>query len=201
MELNSENIKDFFNKREIFDCEFSFQFELAWWLKNSKNKEIEKIKFEDKKCYEGHLSNIKEHRTPRCDLVIYEKNGQKTLIELKYIRQNETTTTSVSARKSFVKDFSRLKKCVNETKNSCGYCIFLTNWDTILDAKQYKEDENEVLLNFKNNFANKKWQEYKLLKDSDENEDENKNFSILVANVRDDIYNNVMPYNEVMEKY
>jgi len=194
MKLNSEDIKNFFESSEIFDCEFSFQFEFAWWLKNNKN--IKKIKFEDKKCYEGHLANIKERRTPRCDLVLFDENDNITLIELKYIRHNESATTSVEARKSFVKDFSRLKKSVAETKNSCGYCIFLTNWKTILDVKQYKDNENKVLLNFKNNFANKNWEKYKL-----KNEDKDEEFSILVANVSDSTYNNVMSYNEVIKKY
>lgn len=187
MKLCNDKLINFFDDREIFNCEFSFQFELAWWLKQD-NSDI-KIIFEDKKCYENIAGN-KEHRTPRCDLVIFEGNYQ-TFLELKYVRSH-TNTTSVGARKSFVKDFSRLKKIVKNTDND-GYCIFLTDWASIYNDV-IDDKDNEVLNQFKQYFAKSEWIPLGKNKNFE-------NFRMLLVNVKDEKYNNVIEYEEVIQKY
>lgn len=190
MDLSVKELAEFLTKKEPFNCEFSFQFELAWWLKY--NKKISKLLFEDKKCYEQ--IGLKEgHRTPRCDLVLYDDNNNPTtLIELKYIIKKEgRPTTSVEARKSFVKDFSRLRECVDKNNKLNAYCIFLTDWDSIFN-KDFKQNENDVLKDFKNYFT-KNWQDCFWNNGS--------KIKILIANVKDRQYSKIMSYSEVMQKY
>ncbi len=126
-----ELLKAFFKaNKEPFNCEATFQFNLAMFIKeNCKN--VDKIVFEE---------NIYGHNDKaRCDLVVYLTDNHKVFIELKYVingiyktngKEREIETTSGGARKSFVSDFRRLKAITE--KNSTKYCIFISNKDAVL---------------------------------------------------------------------
>lgn len=194
MELSEKEIKEFISKCEPFDCEFSFQFELAWWLR----EKADKILFENKKCYDDAIGTKVENRKPRCDLVLCDDKGNATtLIELKYVCHGDSSTTSVGARKSFVKDFSRLRECVNKDNNLDAYCIFLTNWKTIYN--QQDEDGGNVLKEFKDKFTDKhevQWVKCNWKKDC---EKESKDLKFLLVDIKNEKYKNVMQYNEVID--
>lgn len=139
------------NESKPFDCEFGFQLSLAMSLKLEDNI----IEFERK---------IYKNKKGKCDIVVTDKNGDKTFIELKYKYRENEDKSSYEARKTFIKDIYRLRNSCNEAGQK--YCIFLTNKKSIY--KNTESAKREVGL-FNKNFANEEhWIEFSNWKDTKE---------------------------------
>lgn len=160
-----DDFKEFIKKQEkLFNHEFTFQFALAWYLKEKVENDGNKcdVEFESKEVYK----NDEEDGKCRCDLVFKLKNYigkiyKQVYVELKYIKTDDSTATSVGARQEFIKDFTRLRdnlKNLNTENNEYAenveeekYCIFLTNWDVCYTKENTDENSHPLLKRYNNN--------------------------------------------------
>lgn len=116
-------------ERPVFYSEADFQHALAWKIHENypeMNIRLERrIELDSKEIY--------------VDIYLQDKVGRVGLIELKYktksveivineerykLKDQKSQDTS---RYDFIKDVSRLEKCVDKLPNAIGYAIFLTN--------------------------------------------------------------------------
>lgn len=152
-------------KDKAYNCEFSLQFALAWFLKEYDTKnlnEIKEIEFESK-IYKKTDFNKEYNGYCRCDIVVYKNNGTRILIELKYIVQDSGIKTSTDARKSFMKDLIRLNNPNNKylesnnvyTNNDERFCIFITDKNVIYEKAENCKAESD-LEKFNKTFGNPK---------------------------------------------
>lgn len=197
--ITKDNFKEFIKKQEKpFNCEFTFQFALAWYLKEKCKDEGIKcdVEFESKEAYTD--DTMEGNRKSRCDLVFTLNDSKKIYIELKYIyhstkeKNKGTSTTSVGARKFFIKDLTRLKEKIDKPqKTDEKFCIFLTNWPICYEKQKGERTKNinEVLKIFNDNYRDKsKWINCNIK--------EEQNFKCLILNVNNEEPS--MHYDEVM---
>lgn len=167
----------FQNKDLIINCEFSLQFALALYLRDTFSEKIERIEFESRLYDENNKENKcgKYGSLCRCDLVIYKKDNTRVLIELKYIVENGDEKTSGTSRKSFIKDLKRLNNTNNLKKNydytnidyDERYCIFITDKEAIYKKAESCKNSNDLEL-FNKTFGNPKSKYHQYwLKDED----------------------------------
>jgi hypothetical protein len=122
-------LRELSKERLVFHSEADFQHALAWKI-HKKYPEINirferRIELDDKEIY--------------IDIFLKDKKERIGLIELKYktrdieieINDERFKLKNQSAqdisRYDFIKDISRLEKCVDRLPNTTGYAIFLTN--------------------------------------------------------------------------
>ncbi|RLG84176.1 MAG: hypothetical protein DRO40_02110 [Thermoprotei archaeon] len=120
-------------ERPVFHSEADFQHALAWKIHEMYNKEGHGIKVRLEK-------KIKVDNNPiYVDIFLEDNEGNKWIVELKYKTRAlcvevdgeeydlKNQGAHYTSRYDFIKDLSRLEKCVRAFTKTTGYAIFLTN--------------------------------------------------------------------------
>lgn len=145
-----------FKKCVPFNCEMTFQFYLAWFLKENLNNA--KVEFEKNVYQKSYTLEDEKVDKRRCDLYVEyidkNNNKKKALLELKYViegndQNNEKDKTSCGARKSFMKDLYRLKNDPFMKNYDEKYCIFVTNKSAVFKKPaSIQNSKKSQLINF-----------------------------------------------------